>query len=256
MSGTAVEMKDAGARTRAVVLTTQRTGSTFLVDCLASHPQIECAGEILIGLPDTPRPQYRGALRPVVKLARFAWSGAWLPGLRMERFYSRGTAEVRVFKAMYNHLANPFTLRYLRQHREIRILHLQRHNLLKVHVSKLLMPKRARVQADRPVEIVRIHVDPAEAVAALRRARSQHERFDRLFEDHARLPITYEELFDRQYLRADTAAKVCDFLGVERYPMQSHLVKLNPESLRDIVTNYEELAAAVSRSEFADMLDP
>ena len=37
--------------------------------------------------------------------------------------------------------------------------------------------------------------------------------------------------------------------------MNSRLVKLNPESLREMVTNYDELAAAVRRSEFADLLE-
>jgi hypothetical protein len=36
--------------------------------------------------------------------------------------------------------------------------------------------------------------------------------------------------------------------------MRSKLTKLNPESLRDMVTNYDELTAAVSRTEFAEFL--
>ena len=37
--------------------------------------------------------------------------------------------------------------------------------------------------------------------------------------------------------------------------MQSSLIKLNPESLRDMVTNYDELAGVVSKTEFAELLD-
>jgi hypothetical protein len=37
--------------------------------------------------------------------------------------------------------------------------------------------------------------------------------------------------------------------------MKSTLVKIDPESLRESVTNYDELASAVSRTEFADMLN-
>ena len=36
--------------------------------------------------------------------------------------------------------------------------------------------------------------------------------------------------------------------------MRSSIVKLNPRSLRDMVKNYDELAEAVSRTEFAGML--
>lgn len=242
------------ARIRAVILTTQRTGSTSLVVSLGTHPDIECAGEILIGAPDAPRPQVRGRFKNVARIANIVTSGAWLPGRRMERFYSGGSARVRVFKAMYNQLANPFALRYLRDDRTIRVLHLRRQNLLKVHVSRLLMGKRDRVQATTAVDAVRTHVDPHKAVGAIRRARERYERFDALFGGHPRLQLDYESLFDGQELSAEVTASICEFLSVEPHPMRSNLTKLNPESLQDMVTNYDELAAAVARTEFADML--
>ena len=51
-------------------------------------------------------------------------------------------------------------------------------------------------------------------------------------------------------------AMLIGFFGIAWHPMQSSLVKMNPESLRAMVTNYDELADAVSRSEFAELLDP
>ena len=242
-------------RIRAVILTTQRTGSTSLVECLGSHPEIECASEILVGDPDVPARRKGGAFKRVVKLANFVASGALLPGRRMSDYFAGGSARVRMFKVMYNHLANPFALRYLQQQEDIRIVHLRRHKLLKVHVSRLLMPKRARVQVFSPVDAVQIRVDPARAIASMREARAHYDRHERLFERHPRLPVTYEELFDGQHLQADTAARICQFLDVTPNAMKSSIIKLNPESLRDMVTNFDELAEAVSRTEFADMLD-
>jgi hypothetical protein len=243
-------------RIRAVILTTQRTGSTFLVECLGSHPQIDCAGEILIGEPEKPQPGYRGRFLPLYKLLNIARSGAWRPGNRMGSFFAGGQAKVRAFKVMYNHLANPFALRYLRQHEEVRILHLRRQNLLKVHVSSLLLLKRMHVsQARKPVEAVWLHVDPVVAIESMRKARLFYEHFDKLFERHQRLPLTYEGLIDSQFLQADTGERICDFLGVVHHPMKSRIVKLNPESLQDMVTNYDELSQAISRTEFADMLE-
>jgi hypothetical protein len=37
--------------------------------------------------------------------------------------------------------------------------------------------------------------------------------------------------------------------------MHSSLVKMNPESLQAMVMNYDELASAIVRTEFADLLD-
>jgi hypothetical protein len=241
-------------RTRAVILTTQRTGSTFLVECLDSHPEVHCAGELLNGQPDFAIPPPRGPFRHVVKGARIARTGAWLPRYRLEQFYGAGDEPVRCFKLMYNQLARPFALRYFLGHREIRVVHLQRQNLLNVHISVLLMQKRKELQATRPMAPIGIRVEPDKALAWMRKAVTRHERFEALFAGHERLDVTYETLFDGSHLQAVTARRICKFLGVSQQPMQSRIIKLNPRSLRDMVKNYDELAEAISGSEFSGML--
>ena len=114
------------------------------------------------------------------------------------------------------------------------------------------MPERKQLQATSPVERVWIRVDPAEAIAAMRQAHRRHEHFANLFEGHARLSTSGA---GNDIERAtEIARRMCDFLGVSQHPMKSKLVKINPESLHDMVTNYEELAAAVSQTEFAGLL--
>ena len=157
---------------------------------------------------------------------------------------------------MHNQLARPFVLDYLLSHREIRVIQLSRQNLLKAHVSTLLMQKRKILQATGPAAPVWIRVDPAKAIAAMRKARARQRFYEGLFARHAHISVTYESLFDGPFLREETAWRICDFLGVSRHPMHSGIVKLNPASLRDMVTNYDELAEVVSDSEFAEMLNP
>ena len=143
----------------------------------------------------------------------------------MDRFYGGGTAQVRVFKAMYNDLVNPFALRYLQRQKDIRVLHLRRENLLKVYVSRLLMIKRETLHVFEPVEAIQTYVDPAKAIAYIDKARTLYARFDARFAGHPLLPVCYEEMIDGALLRADVAANVCDFLGVDRFPMKSRQVK-------------------------------
>jgi LPS sulfotransferase NodH len=255
MSDTHCTHGHGNTRVRAIILATQRTGSTFLVECLQSHPEIECSGEILNGALDVPVPTYRGPLNLVLKGWRLAKTGSWMPRRRLDAFYGRGSAKVRCFKIMYNHLSRPFVLRYFLEFEDVRVMHLRRHNLLKVHVSTLLMDKRREVHATAPKETVWIRVNPAKAIASMRKARALYEAIDKTFERHPRLQIGYESLFDGKYLQADTCRRICDFLGVQQHRMESQLVKLNPESLRDMVINYDELEVAISRTEFANMLD-
>jgi LPS sulfotransferase NodH len=244
--------------TKAIILTTQRTGSTFLVECLDSHPEVRCLGEMLAGghiwVPDL---VYKS--RYATKAYRYLRSGAWYPTRMMTRYFERGERPVMAFKAMYNHIRPRWILAYLRQHKEIRILHLRRHNLLKQYVSNLLITvkrdKPWQPHATAPVTPASTYVAPAAALAYMKRKRAEFNAHERLFSEHARLHLSYETMIDGQSLRADVAREVCAFLGIADQPMRSRLVKMNPERLREMVTNYDELAAAINKTEFADLLD-
>jgi LPS sulfotransferase NodH len=244
--------------TKAIILTTQRSGSTFLQQCLQSHPEIYCVGELLIVGLGVRLPDAMNRFRTVSKLTRFALSGAWLPTRLMDRFFAMDEAKAKVFKAMYNHIANPWTQRYLVTHTDIRILHLRRRNLLKQYVSYLLLGK-PRVKhwqphATEPIPAAQIVVSPRAAIEYMRRACEQFPRYEGVFSGHSRLGLVYEEMIDGKSLRAEVADQICDFLQVTRRPMTSKLVKINPERLQEMVKNYEELAAAVRKTEFASLL--
>lgn len=246
--------------TKAIILASQRSGSTFLQDCLTTHPQVHSVGELLIdGGSNVYVPDLILGSRLVTKTYRFAVSGAWNPTRLMTRFFESGGPPVKVFKAMYNHIANPWTLGYLRKHTEIRILHLRRHNMLKQYVSHLLLArkrvKKWEPHAFEPLPVVTTEVEPEAALEYLRKAREMYEYYDGVFSRHQRLPLVYEEMIDGQALREDVGRAICDFLGVTRVAMKSRLLKMNPDNLHEMVTNYDELARALKSSEFADLLD-
>jgi LPS sulfotransferase NodH len=253
--------------TQAIILTTQRTGSTFLVTCLDSHPEIGCLGELLAGsrLFRVPDLVYRS--RYATKAYRYLRSGAWYPTRTMRRYLDEariGTLQldrrpVMAFKVMYNQIRPPWIMNFLRERTSLRILHLRRANLLKTYVSsRLLTVKREdswKPHTTEPVAAVSMPVSPAAALESMRRAVAQYEAHERLFADHPRLQLRYETMIDGQGLAPGVARDICRFLGVSDLPMRSSLVKMNPERLQDMVTNYDELASAIAQTEFASMLD-
>lgn len=242
---------------RAIILTTQRTGSTFLVDCLQSHPDINCITELLVGAHLEPPAIFRSS-RTLTKASRFVMGGGWLPTRAIRRFYESSDKPVSVFKIMYNQASNRPTLNCLARDRDIHVLHLRRRNLLKMHVSQLLMPRKRNAiwepHTTVPLPPATTHVDPALAIDQMRDAEAKYRHFERVFAGHPRLPLVYEELIEDQRLRPSEGRRICDFLGVGEHPMRSSFIKLNPESLEAMVTNYAELADAISRSEFAELL--
>ena len=244
--------------TKAIILTTQRTGSTFLVECLQSHPEVFCLGEMLVG-GHVPIPGLVYRSRYATKAWRVLTSGALFPRRMMDRYFALGTRPVMAFKAMYNHIGLPWTRRYLRVHSEIRILHLRRHNLLKQYVSHELIrvPREGRwdPHTTAPVAAASIPVSSEAALRYMRRIRAEHSEHERLFSQHPRMQLSYESMIGGDHLAEGVAREVCDFLGIVQRPMRSKLVKMNPANLRDMITNYDEFARDISRTEFADLLD-
>jgi LPS sulfotransferase NodH len=245
--------------TRAIILTSQRSGSTLLVSSLQSHPEILCRGEILIAGIGTPFPRMLETNRHAAKLVRFALSGAWHPTRLMGRFYDVPGPRAHVFKAMYNHLAPPWTRDWLVRQKDIRVIHLQRRNLLKQYVSYLLMGRRREKKGwlpntTEPVAAIRIRVSPDKAIRYFRRMQDTYPRFADLFREHDVLPLVYEDMVDAEQITTATALELCDFLQVSRRPLTTPYIKINPESLRDIVINYDELSAALRPTEYAAYL--
>ena len=121
------------------------------------------------------------------------------------------------------------------------------------------MPKKRNAiwepHTREPLPPVTTHVEPAVALEQMRKARAQYQEFEEIFARHRRLPVVYEELIDNQQLRPAEGKRICDFFGVKDHPMQSSFVKLNPESLEAMVTNYDELSRVIRKTEFAEMLN-
>jgi len=253
--------------TQAIILTTQRTGSTFLVTCLESHPEGCCLGELLAGSRLFHVPEFLFRFRYGTKVYRFLRSGAWHPTRMMRRYLDEGRLgsmnlglrPVMAFKAMYNQIQPPWTKKFLVERKDLRILHLRRNNLLKNYVSSQLLTVK-RDNAWKPhtttaVAAVSMPISVTGALDYMRRSIAEFEAHEIAFKDHPRLTLNYETMIDGPGLRADVARDVCRFLGISEQPMQSKLVKMNPERLQDMVSNYDELASAIAKTEFAAMLD-
>lgn len=243
---------------KAVILTSQRSGSTFLQQCLDAHPSVKCYGELLVG-GNLVAPAPLQGRRLLTKAYRYLMIRAWDPVGIMERYYGREEAPVVAFKLMYNHADRPRVKEYLAAHREIRIIHLRRDNVLKQHVSRLLLTaKRERAwqpHTDHPVPVVSVRVSPQDAIEDMRRVRNYFLEFERLLSGHRKVELIYERLFNERTLSQEALGKIAELLEIEPMPISSGLVKMNPNELRQMVENYDELVEALADTEFERFLD-
>ena len=242
---------------KAIIITSQRSGSNFLRHCLESHPEVTCEGEMLIGVAKIP--SILEDWRLPAKIYKYLRGGGLRPVRILEDFIAREDAPVVAFKAMYNHLRNPKVRKFLQQHTDIRVMHLRRDNLLKQYVSKMLLGKKRernwQPHSTHKVRAVSTRISPEVAVKEMRRVQEQFEEFERLLSHHHKIELVYEDMIDGQCLSDEATKAVCGLLGLETRPMCCDYVKVNPNQLNVMVENYQELCEALRGTPFERFLD-
>lgn len=248
-----------------VLLSTQRSGSTWLLDQLHAHPRVFAHAELFLndgeGLP------------------RFAGDGelpffnTWIAQAETGRtwnarrhalhdyldlaFAAREGVEAAGFKLMYSQLRRvPDLLAHLAW-RRVKLVHLIRRNLLDVYLSRKAREVRgfAHAREGEAVEEVKLEIDGGDLERYLRRATREHEvyraQLDRIgFE---RCEIHYESL-----VADDTILeRALRFLGQEpaARTSQGTFRKLAKRSRREQIVNVDEVARVLQRLGLEAMLD-
>ena len=271
--------------TRFVVLTHPRTGSTLLSRALNSHPRITCFGEV-----------FNWVLTHVdFTVEGYDESNADDLNLRnkdpvaflQERIFCQppGMSSAVGFKLHYSHCSPPWgfpaLLDHLVQDKEVRILHLQRRNMLKSLASEKIATITGRYMharaAARLRNIPKAFIHPVTALKKARAIIAQNvlsrqrprrvtlsveeckayfeeteltvKQHDELFGEHDRLSLFYEEILSA---RDDTFARAQSFLGVEPLVLAVALTKQSPDDLRTILENYDELREAFAGTEYSE----
>ena len=253
---------------KVAIIAQQRTGSTFLLKCLDAHTQVWCP--------------------PIELFVRTTWreflSGIWQSAEVLDDFYSEGLVRskaqeklpvreavwqsgkyespklIRVAKIMHNQiLMTPRLDKYLIQNIDIRVIHLRRENLLKQHVSNMLNKSseadRRPAHTAKPLPVMTIRINPRYAAYRIRMAKMLYQWYDKRLSHHPKIEMVYEQMVGANGLSESATAMVCEFLGVPPEPLGTDLVKLNPDDLRMIITNYDEVARALAGTEFEQYLD-
>ncbi len=261
--------------TRFIITGDARTGSNMLAQALNTNPAIRCFREIFNGQQDYVDyfvEGYDQADRADLDLrnsdpVRF---------LRT-RIFNEHPEQYRAvgFKYLYGHFWGFDALtEHLQADPDLRVIHLKRRNMLRSLVSVQLaeatnkwiedwgptrprpLPVRAASAATHPIRTIqrlrKKFAPPVETKPEVILTQEQCERWffrtnhevtrtEEIFASHAGLELYYEDIIaDR-----DAAfARVQEFVGVEPQKLVVTLRRQNPEPLRDLISNYDELRAA------------
>jgi hypothetical protein len=252
--------------TKFLLLSSQRTGSAFLEQCLNSHEEIKCRGEVLLGYGGDYKklpPRFLKKYRRTRTLWQSICSGALIDPmncidshLTIPNGYSAAG-----FRLMYNQIERDFRVkRHLEQISDVKIVLLQRKNILKQFVSLKLMHNQSKygrfsAHVFEKQNIIKVRINPSEAIEYMNKIHLQKERYRKFFANLEMLEINYEDMIGTGGLNETSSASLCSFLDVKKTPLISKQVKMNPSNLQDIIINYDELMNAVEKYNLSGIIN-
>jgi LPS sulfotransferase NodH len=241
-----------------LILSAQRTGSSWLMDLLNNLEGGECHGELFLPEPVETKPiagcseydRYIERKKQHVSGVRPFSVFSYLNGL-----YGRNG--IVGFRLMYSQLKKyPEILVYLMMKR-LKIVHLVRENVLDLVISRKVAEKSGRshdTAGGDKTKDTRVYLDPGETVARIEDLENNVRFMDR-FLGTVRFPrtrITYEELV----ADPDSFARVAAFLSLDApggLP-DSNLVKRQRKPHSESIQNYAEIEKALRASGYDRLL--
>ena len=215
-----------------VILCAPRTGSTLLHTYLNSHPRIRSLGEVLReSVAEKGRAEADFLNQTIFRLRP-----AWFTAVGIKVFYEYETDE-RFSRVMEEIIRD----------KRVKIIHLVRRDLTRLYVSGQLAHQTGQWTHNAPVgDNGKISLDIRAMRAFSAQYRVQVGRMERLFADHPKLLVAYEELdaVPDQVLRA-----VQHFLDVRPMQLVSLLKKQHPNPVSSYIFNYEEVKEAMEKTE-------
>ena len=258
--------------TRFVIITSIRSGSTMLGDYLNSHPQVMTFFELfhrymnnvpfgLRGYDHKSRDPKVVQLRntdpvkfledhiltkhsPDTKAVGFKLlytqartSDPWWNGPDFERWWK----EVGRAPLLPNDKSDLWS--YLKESRDIKIIHLVRRNYLEktlsahkaIHSGQWGIGATGGFQQDVPLKVRLNYEELSQDFEAFRR---MEEETDEFFREHSLLKLSYEDLIGNP---EDTFESLFNFLGVPSINPSTNTQKQNQQCLRESIENYGEL---------------
>lgn len=243
--------------TRFIVLGRSRVGSNFLRGLLNSHPEVAVFGELFQNpeIFDWAYPGHRTTKR-ILKM-RKEQPVQFLEHQVFHRFPRRVQAvgfKIFYYHAQSNNWKPVWT--YLKDHKDIRVIHIKRRNILETHISRKraalsdVWVKNRNENRTRENGIFRLDYD--ECLEDFTQTRAWEREYDHFFAGHPHLEVVYEDLA-ADY--SNLMERIQEFLNVSVQPVQPRTYKQSRHRSSDDITNYAEMQERFRGTEWETFFD-
>lgn len=225
-----------------IILGSERTGSSLLVQTLRSHPDVVSFGEVLnpvkIGYNTPGFENWRGVRRRARDLAsaRFMDTGVFCS-------YRDGIAAVGC-KIFYDHVESPTfapARARLLEMRNLKVIHLERRNLLRTYLS-LVIARRTLTYGTRSIDErtrIRVQLSPTRCADYFTKLTTLRARYARLFaERHQVLDVVYEDFVAD---RSTHVSRLQRFLDLKPASLRATIIQQEVRPLPEAIENYAAL---------------
>lgn len=228
------------AKQRFVILSGGRRGSHLLIDLLNSHTDLHVDGAIL----------------NAETVPAMAWPRLYLHG--RER---RHRQETYGFKAAVNQLErqkiDPWSFLAEFTHAGGKIIHLNRSNVLRSVISREIAHTRGRHYdtAANPLQGQKFHIDCSDLLSRLEEKIYQRKTEAGLLRDLDHIAVNYENDLLLPERHQATCDRIFQYLHRPSQPVVTSQTKRSPPDLRDVISNYDEVACIVEQAKLSHLLN-
>jgi LPS sulfotransferase NodH len=245
-----------------ILLAARRSGTTLLLGSLGSHPQVQCHKRVFqLKRPfryffefeqrSSPFSKYRSA--SVKRQIDYFFRRKQLIGAFLTDLYaSVDGSKAVVIRIVYSQAEKyPEALAWAIEN-DVGIIHLVRENYLKSLVSHFTSKKRRVYHSASEVGPTTIRLSPSLLKRRLIAREKWVEKHRAMLKNKRHIEVSYESFVAN---REAESRRILDFLSVDSsIPVTTDLRKQNPDSLEDILENYEEVAQAFRGTAFEKYL--
>ncbi len=234
-----------------VVLGTQRSGTTFIRHCLNSHPEINCYGELFTRNYKANDSYYVFRMSNIGNRIKHYVVRKEMVAAFLDDLYKKESDKVTGFKLMYSEVSRfpprfPMIIEYLKSIKA-ETIHIVRRNVLKTLISRETAKKRKQYHAKEKILAVKVSLPVSTLIQELNKISFENKFWQTAFPKENYIRVDYEDFVEN---KADESQRLLRFLGVnENIELLSKNVKLNPDSVENLVENYNEVVEILSGTE-------
>jgi len=235
-------------KTKFVIFSQGRTGSTLLVDLLNNHPDIQCDDEIL-------NVQLSGKrIFPILFVkAKANLNKKKVYGFKV-KIYQLNNLNLMKSHPDQNKDPKKFLINLYKS--GWKIIYLTRKNILRQVISSHIAEKRGSYHhrtTEGKLALPKMYIDPKEILIQIKNREGYKDFEEEILKHIPHLKIIYEE--DLLVNKQKTLNKIFVYLGLDSYPVKSNLVRTSKKNLKDYIINYKELVKSISKTQYRYFLE-